>query len=130
MTSKVTPPKNIVPVGTVTIAGVSYDVAQHPEFVRFFDDLVRRAGGITAPTNTELSTHIATLDSEAQMPRSDPGAQEALRAVDELRNEFSSLRNDCDALRSQIADRDAELASLRAMADLRPRIEQLEDRLV
>lgn len=130
MTTTLTIPKTDIPIGRLTIDGVQYDVPQHPEFVRFFFDLARRVGGVTAPTNTDLSVHIATLDSEAQMPRSDPGAQEALRAVDELRNEFASLRNDCDALRAQIADRDAELAGIRAIADLRPRVDQLEDRLV
>lgn len=129
MTSTITVPKSNIPIGSLTIAGVVYDVPQHPEFARFCYDLVKRVGGVTAQTNNDLSIDIQTLDSEAQMPRSDPGAQEALRAVDELRNEFASLRSDCDSLRSQISDRDAELASLRAIADMRPRVEQLEDRL-
>lgn len=129
MTSTVTLPKSNVPIGRITINGTTYDVPQHPEFVRLFFDLFRRTGGTNAPTNTDLSTHIATLDSEAQMPRSDTVSQEAMRAVDELRNEFSSLRNDCDSLRAQLADVEAQFAALRSVADLRPRVEQLEDRL-
>lgn len=129
MTTSLTTPKANVPVGRVTINGQTFDVAQHPEFVRFFFDLFRRAGGVTAPTNNDLSTHIATLDSEAQMPRSDTVSQEAMRAVDELRNEFSSMRNDCDSLRAQLADVEAQFAGVRAVADLRPRVEQLEDRI-
>lgn len=129
MTSSITTPKMNVPIGRVMVGGQSYDVDQHPEFVRFFFDLFRRAGGTTAQTNVEISGSLSALDSDAQMARSDPIAQEAMRAVDELRNEFSSLRSDCDSLRGQIADRDAELAAMRAALDLRSRVEQLEDRL-
>lgn len=129
MSTTLTTPKNNVPVGRVTIQGQTFDVEQHPEFVRFFFDLFRRTGGNTAPTNNDLSTHIATLDSEAQMPRSDTVSQEAMRAVDELRNEISSMRSDCDSLRGQLADVEAQFAGLRSVADLRSRVEQLEDRL-
>ena len=130
MTTTLTIPKANVPIGRVTIGGIDYDVAQHPEFVRLFFDFARRVGGTTAPTNNELSGHVETLDSDAQMSRSDPSAQEALRAVDELRNEIASLRSDCDGLRSQIADRDSELAGLRSLSDLRSTVEQILDRLV
>ena len=130
MTTTLTIPKENVPIGRVTVGGVDIDVVQSPEFVRFFFDLARRVGGTKAPTNNDLSGHVATLDSEALMARSDPDAQDALRAVDELRNEVASLRSDCDGLRSQIADRDAELAGLRSLSDLRSTVEQILDRLV
>lgn len=128
MSTTLTLPKSNVPIGTVAIGGVSYDVAQNAEFTRLFYDFFRRVGSTTAPTNNDLSMHIETLDSEAQMPKSDPSAQEAIRAIDELRNQFSSLRSDCDNLRSQILERDAELVGLRSVFDLRSRVEQLEDR--
>lgn len=88
-----------------------------------------RAGGALAPTNTELDNALAELESATAAPQSDPQAQEAMRAVDELRNEFSSLRTDCDNLRRQLEERESELAALRATTDLRSRVEQLEDRL-
>lgn len=126
--STLTIPKANIPVGSVTIQGQQFQVALNPEFTRFFFDLSRRVGGTSAMTNGDLSNNIDALDADAQISRSDPLAQDAMRAVDELRNEVSSLRNDCDMLRSQIADRDAELAGLRSVSDLRQRIEQLEDR--
>lgn len=129
MSTTITTPKSNVPVGRVTINGQTFDVDQHPEFVRFFYDLFRRAGGSAALTNIELADGTASLDSEAQMPRSDLSAVEALRAVDELRNEFASIRSACDELRSQLSDVEAQFAGIRADSDLRPRLEQLEDRL-
>lgn len=128
MSTTVTIPKSNVPIGRLTIDGVDYDVPQHPEFVRFFFDLARRAGGTTAQTNTELADYIASLDSEAQMPRSDPLSERAMAFVEEIRSELLSLRSDCDGLRNQMAERDAEIAGLRAVLDLRARVEQLEDR--
>lgn len=129
MSTTLTLPKANIPIGTVTIDGVPYDVQQHPEFVRFFYDSQRRAGGTVALTNVEISNGVASLDSDAQMARSDPVSQEAMRAVDELRNEFSSLRSNFDGLRSLLDEREIEFAGLRAVSDLRPRVEQLEDRL-
>jgi chromosome segregation ATPase len=129
MTTSITTPKSNVPVGRVTIDGKTFDVDQHPEFVRFFYDLFRRTGGSAALTNIELADGAAALDSDAQMLRSDLAAVEALRAVDELRNEFASIRSACDELRSQLSDVEAQFAGTRAASDLRSRIEQLEDRL-
>ncbi len=128
MSTTLTTPKENVPIGSVSVGGQSATVTLSPEYLRFFFDLVRRVGGTKAQTNTDLSTHMDEQDSEAAMSRSDLSAVEALRAVDELRNQFASLRNDCDQLRSQLADRDAELAGLRTVLDLRSRVEQLEDR--
>lgn len=102
MTTTLTVPKANIPIGTVVIAGTTFDVPQHPEFVRFFSDLARRTGGVTAPTNTDLANGVTTLDTEDVAPRSNPEAREALRVVDELRNELASLRGDNDGLRRRI----------------------------
>lgn len=128
MTTSITNPKAQIPVGTVTIDGMPYDVAQHPEFVRFFFDLFRRVGSTEALTNNDLQTLIEHLDSEALMPKTDPLAQQAMQAIDELRNEVSSARSDCDNLRALLGEREAELAAIKPAADLRARLEQLEDR--
>lgn len=61
MARTMTAPKNQVPIGRVTIGGVTYDVPQHPEFVRFFFDLFARVGGTNAPSNADLSASIATV---------------------------------------------------------------------
>lgn len=128
MTTSITSPKANIPVGTVVVDGVSYDVPQHPEFVRFFFDIFRRVGSTEALTNIDLQTLIEHLDSEALMPKTDPVAQQAMQAIDELRNEVSSVRSDCDNLRSRLDEREAELAGLLAAPDLHGRLEQLEDR--
>jgi hypothetical protein len=41
-----------VPVATVTIGGQTYECRTHPEFVRFFEGLLTRTGGTSAPTIT------------------------------------------------------------------------------
>lgn len=126
--STLTIPKSTIPIGTFTFQGQTVSIPASSEYARFFFDLARRVGGVSALSNGDLSDNIDALDADAQFSRSDPLAQDAMRAVDELRQTVSSLRNDCDMLRSQIADRDAELAGLRSIPDLRQRVEQLEDR--
>lgn len=55
----VTPPNIRIPIGRVTVGGVTQDVAIHPEFHRFLMfDLFRRAGGTQAPSNLELDAVI------------------------------------------------------------------------
>lgn len=58
MSRRITPPISRVPIGTVTINGQTLDVAQHPEFVRFFFDLFTRVGGGVAPSNDEISASV------------------------------------------------------------------------
>lgn len=54
--STVTPPRAGVPIGTVAIQGREFSVATHPEFVRFFESLITRVGGVTGPGTNDLST--------------------------------------------------------------------------
>lgn len=114
------------------------------EWMRAFLELVARTGGTTGSGGFEDYLPVL-LDSIAP----DPAAQEAIRAVDELRNELASARNEVqtlraliddqatelaahrstDDLRSQLEDLAAQLAELRPATDLRARVEQIEDRL-
>jgi len=97
--------------------------------IRFINQqILDRIGGVVAQSNTELSSGISDLDSQALAPAGDPLVHQAMVAIDELRNELASLRSDCDQLLQQIAERDSELLRLREMTDLRLRVEQLEDR--
>ena len=96
----------------------------------FLQQLSSRIGGNVAPSNLELEALSQEIESEASKPQSSPDAQAALRAVDELRNEFSSLRSECDGLRRLLSERESEIAGMRSTTDLRQRVEQLEDRLV
>lgn len=98
--------------------------------MRFINSqILDRIGGLVAQSNTELASDIAELSGSQLTPLSDPVTQQNALAVDELRNELASVRNDCDQLRQQLADRDSELLALRTMTDLRLRVEQLEDRI-
>lgn len=51
----VTTPIRAVPIGTVTIQGRKFDVATHPEFVKFFESLTIRVGGPTGPGTPDLT---------------------------------------------------------------------------
>jgi hypothetical protein len=51
----VTTPIRAVPIGSVTIQGKKFDVATHPEFVKFFEALTNRVGGPTGPGTVDLA---------------------------------------------------------------------------
>lgn len=84
--TKITPPKVPVPIGRVTIGGQSFDVMQHPEFVRFFFDLFKRVGGTDAMGNAELYALLVALDDAA-------GRLDAMGAhIGALRNAIEALQ--------------------------------------
>ena len=60
----ITPPKAQVPIGFVTVAGQRLEVMQHPEFIRFFFDLLRRIGGTSAPSIDGLEAAIAQAEAD------------------------------------------------------------------
>lgn len=98
-------------------------------FARFINQqILDRLGGLVAQSNAQLASEISDLQGAGLDARTDPQSWVALLAIDELRNELASVRNDCDQLRMMLADRDSELLGLRVMTDLRLRVEQLEDR--
>ena len=51
----ITTPHAGIPIGTVTVGGQRVDVVTHPEFVRFFESLVVRAGGVTGPGSNKFT---------------------------------------------------------------------------
>jgi hypothetical protein len=59
MPNKITPPKSNVPIGRVSANGV--DVEQHPEFIRYFFDLLKRVGGTTAQTITDITISVVNI---------------------------------------------------------------------
>ena len=71
----VTAPRVGVSIGTVVIGAQRYEVATHPEFVRFFESLVARVGG---PTGSDVplqgmealmrANHAQQAQSGAPMP--------------------------------------------------------------
>lgn len=127
--TKITTPKVPVPIGRVTVNGVTLDVIQHPEFVRFIFDLVRRVGGTEALTNTELEALAQALIDAGAVPSSSPEAQEALRGVEELRQALASLRGDNDRLRGEVDELRAQIEPAPSLRPLERRVSEIEDRL-
>lgn len=128
MSRSLTPPMAQIPIGLATINGKQVEVRQHPEFVRFFFDLFSRVGKTDALSNTELA-ELAEALVAAPVSGSSPEAQEALRAVDELRNEVATLRGSNDRLRAELDELRGQVEPMPSLRPLEGRIQQIEDRL-
>ena len=63
--STITAPKAPVHIGSVSIGGQRHDVIPHPEYLRFFFDLLRRVGGTTGGIVDDVARERAqrALDS-------------------------------------------------------------------
>jgi hypothetical protein len=109
MSTSITPPKNVVPVGRVTIGNATYDVVQHPEFVRFFFDLFRRVGGTSGPSNTDLQTLIDELSSEIGFS---PPPVPQLPFPDDLRPRYEPLPGPDDLSSARMEALEAEVARM------------------
>lgn len=129
MTRTLTPPTSRIPIGFVSINGQQLDVQQHPEFVRFFFDLFNRVGSTTALTNTELQELAQALIDAGAVPASSAEAQEALRGVEELRQELAALRSANDQLRNELSALRDDMPSMPSFQPLESRVQQIEDRL-
>lgn len=53
--ANITAPRNGIPIGTARIGGQTVTIDVHPEYLRFFESLTIRAGGVTGASNTDLS---------------------------------------------------------------------------
>jgi hypothetical protein len=116
MTSNLTIPKNNVPVGRITINGQTFDVPQHPEFVRFFYDLSKRVGGVTAPTNVDLEVLAEKLS--AINPPSEVLAQAAERLAEDLHSQLASLRGSLNDANDKCAELTARFEDIPRTPDL------------
>jgi hypothetical protein len=121
--STVTQPRTGVPIGVATVSGKPLEIELHPEYLRFFTSLVQRIGGVASMSNAEL----AQLVSEPI--KQDARTDDAIRAIDELRNELASLRASCDQLRGLLDEQASAIMGLRPTDDLRARVETIEGRL-
>ena len=64
----ITAPKTPVHLGSISIGTQTYNVIPHPEYMRFFFDLMRRVGGVNGVSNGELLTRYEQLQAgEMQM---------------------------------------------------------------
>ncbi len=130
MSTTITTPKATIPIGIVTLpSGQRLEVQQHPEMVRYFFDLVRRVGGTTALTNTDLEAMAQALIDAGAVPLSSPEAQEALRGVEELRQELASLRGEADRIRGEVDELRAQIEVAPTLQPLAQRVQQIEDRI-
>lgn len=77
----VTAPRNGIPIGLATIAGQRVMVEVHPEYLRWFESLTGRVGGVTGPSTTEL----------AMSQFEDAGIEELKATVYALADEVRSL---------------------------------------
>ena len=129
MSRTLTPPTARIPVGLVQINGRQLEVQQHPEFVRFFFDLFARVGSTAALSNTELEEMAQALIDAGPQVNSSIEAQEALRAVDELRNEMDGLRSSNQRLVGLVEQLTAQIEQGPSLRPFEQRITQIEDRL-
>lgn len=129
MSRTLTPPTSRIPIGIASVNGQQVEVQQHPEFVRFFFDLFARVGSVSALNNTELEAMAQALIDAGPVPASSTEAQEALRGVEELRQEVASLRGSNDQLRAELASLRDDMPSMPSVQPLESRVQQIEDRL-
>lgn len=117
-----------IPLAWATINGQRVACTIDPEWARAFEELQRRVGGTFALTNKDLegllnpssladpavSDALRAIDElRNQHPATDLSAQEAVRAVEELRHELATVRGDNTALRSRLEELESEMAALR-----------------
>ena len=127
MSTTLTLPKDNVPIGRVTINGVAYEVVQSSEIARFFFDIVRRAGGVTAQSNVDLQLLAEKL--AAINPPSEVAAQAAQRLAEDLHAQIASLRGSIDDALQRCDELAARIEGIPSVPDLTMRVAQIEDRL-
>lgn len=145
MTLPITLPQARIALGWVVVQDRRLPVEIDMEWMLAFARLVERTGGISGDSN--FSEYINQF---FDTPAADPSAREALRGIDELRNEQRSqdpqiheLVNVVDELRNELATSRADTQALRGLIEeltgrieaapqddqLRNRIETIEGRL-
>lgn len=117
-------PQARIALGWVVVQGKRLPVEIDMEWMLAFARLVDRTGGTSGDTN--FSEYINQF---FDAPPVDAGTREALRAVDELRNELASSRADVQVLRGLIDELLARAEAPQQTEQLRNRIELIEDRL-
>lgn len=105
MTLPVSIPQARIPIGYAMVQGVRVPVEVDVEWMLTFTRLLERAGGVSGDTNFNQF-----INQFFDAPLVDTGLQDAVRAIDELRNELSSARNDVSQLRGRIETLEGRLA--------------------
>ena len=112
--STVALPQARIPLGYAMVSGQRVPVEIDAQWMRALLGLVDRSGGTTGSggTTSNVDEVMGLLMSLPQ----DLAAQEAMRAVDELRNELASARNDVQVFRAKVEELESQIASMRAYA--------------
>ena len=117
-------PQARIPIGYAMMDGARIPVEVDMEWMLMFTRLFERSGGTSGSTSfNEYITQF--FDAQG----TDPALQDAVRAVDELRQELASSRAELQSLRGLIDDLATQVAQVRPVDDVRARIEQIEGRL-
>ncbi len=124
MTVPVSIPQARVALGWVMVNGVRTPVEIDMEWMLTFTRMLDRTGGVSGDTN--FSQYINQF---FDAPLVDTRLPEALRAVDELRQELSSTRSDVSQLRGMIDELTNAMAAMPSTEQFRSRIETIEGRL-
>jgi TolA-binding protein len=125
MTATVALPQARIPLGWAMVQGQRIPVEIDMEWMLVLARLLERTGGTSGDTN-----FTQYINQFFDIPYTDNAGQEAIRAVDELRNELAIAKGEVQTLRAQIEELTAQLAQGSAQVDVRSRIEQLEDRFI
>lgn len=146
MTITITLPQARIALGWAVVKGERIPVQIDMEWMLALAALVERTGGVMGDTN-----FFEYLNQLFETPPLDLGARDALRAVDELRNEqprmldprvreqaaaidelrneLNSARGDMQALRQLADELSARIDAAQQNEQLRNRIETIEGRL-
>ena len=122
--AKLTPPRNGIPLASVTVAGIEYDAEINPEWMRYLTfGLFDRAGGTSGPTTVEA----------AQEAGGNGGTEEARAMIVDLRSDVDQIVNHgriaaIEAALTALVDIDA-FALLATIAELRERVTALTERM-
>ena len=121
MTTALTLPQARIPIGIATIQGQQVPIFVTIDWMLAFAGLLSRSGGTSGDTSFEQY-----INQFYDAPLASTESQQATRAIEEMRNELESTRSDLNRLRGEFEQLQNEP---RMAADLRNRLDTLEDRL-
>jgi hypothetical protein len=122
MSLTITLPQARIALGWAVVQGQRIPVEIDMEWMLAFTRLVDRAGGTSGDTN--FSEYINQF---YDAPPLDPGVRDALRGVDELRNDQGGVQDpQIHELVRMVDELRVELAGIRGMRDMRSRLDDLE----
>jgi hypothetical protein len=113
--ANVTPPRNGIPIGTARIGGQMVSIDVHPEYLRWFESLTTRVGGVMGASTTDLTLSafedagieeqkaalFRLADDAGQFPAAvqvQQAADDVAPGIEELRAQVAELTKAVEAL--------------------------------